>query len=240
VLCVLALLACGAEREPERAGSEQASGQAAAPGQAAPAPVGSDEGAVVPVAAAAAGSAAPPAAEAEPRATDPGGAPQAEPPTGVSFDWPETDPGTAVQCMPGHYLGAFSCELRIIAEGGPAAFPLMGTIDLELRETADGELLRIANGTFVSAAAVAIPAWGDVVGELDCSTGRFEGELQNGKFSVALGIPVPFTEGTFMGPLSADYDAQTAELRGDWNMIGELDGFPGSCTGGTWSVQLVP
>lgn len=164
------------------------------------------------------------------------------PPTGVVFEWPETDPAAASgACKPGHYVGEFSCRLYIIATEGNGAFDLSGTVDMQLEQTADGELLRIANGHFESTAAAAIPASGDIVGELRCSTSRFEARLENGRFSVALGLPVPFTEGTFWGPLTADYDKpRSAMINGDWDMQGELDGFPGSCMDGTWSAEWVP
>jgi hypothetical protein len=45
---------------------------------------------------------------------------------------------------------------------GMPAFELTGTIDMQLEQTMHREILRIADGTFVSAAAVAIPAWGDI------------------------------------------------------------------------------
>jgi hypothetical protein len=81
----------------------------------------------------------------------------------------------------------------------------------------------------------------DIVGELNCSTSEFQGRLENGKFSVALGLPIPFTEGTFAGPLQSPYDMANAALSGGrWNMTGELDGFPGSCMDGTWSAHWVP
>jgi hypothetical protein len=170
----------------------------------------------------------------------PASALEQEPPTGVVFDWPETDPDDVVECEPGHYVGMFSCPLYIVTQDGMPAFELTGTVDMQLEQTMDGELLRIADGTFVSAAAVAIPAWGDIVGELDCSRGRFEGRIENGRFSVALGIPIPFTEGVFEGELSADYDARQAAMHdGVWDMVGNLDGFPGSCAG-SWSATRVP
>ena len=163
-----------------------------------------------------------------------------EPPTGVLFDWPETDPAEQRDCRPGHYRGMFSCELRIVANDGPEAFELSGTVEMRLEQSQAGELLRIAAGQFFSAAAVAIPAWGDVVGELDCATGRFDGRIENGVFSVALGLPIPFTMGVFSGALAADYDHDGAALvDGDWNMTGNLDGFPGSCTNGTWSARRI-
>jgi hypothetical protein len=162
-------------------------------------------------------------------------------PTGVMFTWPETNPDGGGLCKPGHYVGKFSCRLYIIETSGPGAFDLSGTVDMHLEQTMDGELLRIADGQFSSTAAGAIPAQADIVGELNCSQSKFEGSLQNGTFSVALGLPVPFTQGTFSGPLNADYDKSAAQMvNGVWNMMGQLDLFPGSCMNGTWSAQWVP
>jgi hypothetical protein len=167
--------------------------------------------------------------------------PAEQPPerTGVVFEWPETDPAAGGACKPGHYVGEFSCRLHIIATDGPGAFDLSGVIDMQLEQSADGELLRIRDGKFLSTAAAAIPVSADIVGELQCSRARFEGRLENGIFSVALGLPIPFTEGTFSGPLESDYDRDTAAMTGLWNMVGELDGFPGSCMDGTWSVHWI-
>jgi hypothetical protein len=161
--------------------------------------------------------------------------------TGVTFDWPETEPSSGgAGCKPGRYVGEYACRLYIIDTSGEGAFDVSGTIDMQLEQTPDGELLRIADGHFASATLAAIPMTADIVGELDCSSARFEGRLENGLFSVALGLPIPFTVGTFSGPLSSDYDRDAAALDGAWDMMGELDGFPGTCMGGSWSARWVP
>lgn len=167
--------------------------------------------------------------------------PQPPQKTGVVFEWPETDPSVPSNCKAGHYIGEYACRLYLITTEGEGAFDISGSIDMQLEQTADGELLRIADGHFASATLVAIPVFADIVGELHCSSSRFEGRLENGTFSVALGLPVPFTEGTFSGDLNADYNQQTATLEnGSWNMQGELDLFPGSCMDGSWSAHWVP
>lgn len=163
-------------------------------------------------------------------------------PTGVTFDWPETDPTAkdAGNCKPGHYVGEFSCRLYIITTEGDGAFDLSGTVELTLEQTANGELLRIRDGHYASTSAAVIPATADIQGELNCATSRFMGRLENGLFSVALGLDVPFTQGTFSGPLQADYDKTSAAMiQGTWSMTGELDGFPGSCPDGMWSASWV-
>jgi hypothetical protein len=163
--------------------------------------------------------------------------------TGVIFDWPETDPNTTSSqgCKPGHYVGEFSCRLHIITMGGDGAFDLSGSVELTLEETTSGEILRIRDGHYASTSAAVIPATADIVGELNCSSSRFMVRLENGLFSVALGIDVPFTQGTFSGPLQADYDKNALAMTdGTWMMTGELDGFPGSCPDGMWSASLVP
>jgi hypothetical protein len=162
-------------------------------------------------------------------------------PTGVVFEWPETVPGAAGSCKPGHYVGEFMCRLHIVDTTGEGAFDMAGTIDMQLEQTANGEILRIRDGRFESISAGAIPAWADIVGELECGTARFDARLENGRFSVALGLPIPFTEGTFSGPMVANYDKAAFEMtNGEWNMIGELDGFPGSCMDGWWFAKWVP
>lgn len=177
----------------------------------------------------------------QPSAAPARAAPQfSEPPpehTGVTFDWTETDPTRLSVCKAGHYVGAYMCRLFILRTEGEGAFDVSGTVDLQLEPTTDGEFLRVRNGKFSSATLAAIPVEAEVAGELDCSASKFEGRLENGTFSVALGLPVPFTQGTFSGPLIADYDGSTAALSGTWNMTGELDGFPGSCMNGSWSAK---
>jgi hypothetical protein len=160
--------------------------------------------------------------------------------TGVTFDWPETAPGTAPPCKAGHYVGDYSCRLYIINTMGNGAFDVSGTIDMQLEQSAGGELLRVANGKFSGNSLAVIPLAADIVGELDCSAAKFTGRLDNGTFSVALGLGVPFTQGTFSGPLNSDYEPATAKLvNGLWNMMGELDGFPGTCMNGSWSAHYV-
>jgi hypothetical protein len=160
--------------------------------------------------------------------------------TNVSFDWPETDPASGMMCKPGHYVGEYACRLYIVQTSGPGAFDVSGSVDMQLEQTSDGELLRIANGHFSSDTLAAIPVAADIVGELHCATSKFDGMLENGTFSVALDLPVPFTQGTFSGPLSADYDKSAAQmLNGQWNMTGELDLVPGSCMNGSWSAHWV-
>jgi hypothetical protein len=240
--CALALCACGADGSAKSAaridgmttgGHAAPASQPAAAGQ--PAATGQPEASGGrPATASSASGGAHAGSGAAGAAAD-------EAPTGVVFDWPETDPTRGVRCQPGHYVGEFSCDLRIIAEEGMPAFTLGGSVDMQLEETENGEILRIANGKFVGTAAVAIPSWADIVGELDCTSGRFDGRLENGGFSVALGSGIPFTDGTFMGDLGADYDRENAAMiNGAWNMVGELDGFPGSCRDGTWNAALVP
>ena len=162
-------------------------------------------------------------------------------PTGVVFDWPETVPGAPGACKPGHYVGEYSCRLYIVQMSGPGAFDLNGVIDMQLEQSTDGERLLVKDGRYESTTAAVIPASADIIGELNCSTGRFEAQLQNGSFSVALGLGVPFTDGTFSGPMSSDYDkSMSAMTNGVWDMDGELDGFPGYCMNGTWSAHWVP
>jgi hypothetical protein len=163
----------------------------------------------------------------------------AEPPTGVIFDWPETDPNATRNCKAGRYVGEYSCRLFIVVAQGDGAFDVSGTIDMRLEQTLDGELLRISDGRFMSATLAAIPVAADIVGELDCSASRFQGRLENGTFSVALGLPIPFTEGTFAGPLGASYEPSTGTLSGTWDMMGQLAGFPGTCMNGSWSARWI-
>ena len=153
------------------------------------------------------------------------------------LDWKETDPNTKTPCKPGHYVGEYMCRLFIIRMDGDGAFDVSGTVDMQLEQSTQGELLRVQNGKFTSATLAAIPVAAEIVGELNCSASKFEGRLENGTFSVALGLDIPFTQGTFSGPLTGDYEAGPSALSGTWNMVGELDGFPGSCMNRSWSAK---
>lgn len=169
-----------------------------------------------------------------------GPVPFSEPPperTGVTFDWKETDPNDRALCKPGHYVGEYMCRLFIITTDGEGAFNVSGTVDMQLEQSTEGELLHVKNGRFTSATLAAIPVTADILGELNCSASQFEGRLENGRFSVALGLGIPFTDGTFSGPLVGAYEPSTLALRGTWDMKGELAGFPGSCMNGSWSVM---
>jgi hypothetical protein len=161
-------------------------------------------------------------------------------PTGVAFEWKETDPASMRRpCKSGRYIGQYMCRLFIASMQGYGAFDVAGTVDLELHQSTEGELFRVQNGRFTSATLGAIPVAADIVGALDCSSLKFEGRLENGTFSVALGLDLPFTQGTFAGPLNASYDDRTLTLMGTWDMVGELDGIPGSCMNGSWSATWV-
>lgn len=245
------LLACGAlacsagarERTRSNDVAATAAGTHAAPGTAG-ASAGTDAAGTAAAGAAGTGTAGTGAAGTG--AAGIGAAPDDVPPapTGVVFDWPETVPSDSSApgaCKPGRYVGEYACRLYIVASEGDGAFDIFGTIDMQLEQTARGELLRIADGQLLGAAAAAIPMSADIVGELDCARSRFEARLENGWFSVALGLPIPFTDGTFSGPMTASYDKGTFAMNdGAWNMTGQLAGFPGSCMNGTWSAQWVP
>src|ERR1019366_4823647 len=83
-------------------------------------------------------------------------------------------------------------------------------------------------GLFIAAAA-------DLSGTLDCSLGKFDGQLLNGEYGFNLGgMPAPDPNNKFQGPLNSDYNGTTATfVNGQWsmNIAGE-----GPCIG-TWTAS---
>lgn len=145
----------------------------------------------------------------------------------VTFDWPEsTGP-----CRDGHYVGAFEC--MYIYQGG-APIPVNGSVDFFLQKTMNGEFLDIGNGLLQSVTNGVFLMTADIQGKVDCGLKHFDGALVNGKYSGFVII-----NGTFDGPISADYDAQAAAfVNGYWELHETSSSF-GTCTG-TWFANWVP
>jgi hypothetical protein len=149
------------------------------------------------------------------------------------FAWPESnaDGGTNDRCKPGHYVGTYSCN---VLWGGDAGFryALTGPVDLTLDKGQSGEFLTVSGGTLKSMAA-GLTLDATVVGQLDCQTGQFSGNLTNGEVSIP---PFP-PGGTFSGPLAASFDSTNPTLDGTWTLIGGTT-FAGASCHGPWNAVL--
>jgi hypothetical protein len=150
----------------------------------------------------------------------------------VTFDWPETVPGTG-QCKAGHYQGDFIGIYAPAVAVFPAPIPVVGNVDLTLAESADGEFFDISGGKVSGLANGFVPYSADVVGKLDCKARKLVGaSLKNGKYIVGI------FEYLFEGPLQADYDTLTyAFVNGTWDVKEPNPVYGGS---GTWNARSVP
>jgi hypothetical protein len=161
--------------------------------------------------------------------------------SGVSFDWPESDGGKAQNCKAGHYVGTFSCTYQFaMTDGG--GIPITGPVELTLSQSQDGEFLEVSGGTLDGHALIAIHFTADIHGKLDCSTGVFQGTLENGSYAVD---PFP-SGGTFNGPLTASTTmtppCSGTCLNGTWALheTGAAGtNHIGTCAG-TWTAALQP
>jgi hypothetical protein len=108
---------------------------------------------------------------------------------------------------------------------------ITGTITFHLSQmTGNGEsFMSTASGTFNGTAATFFSIMANVGGTLDCGTGKFTGSLTNGTYTGFL-----LLNGTFMGPLTSDYNGTTFSfVNGTWLLT--VPG-QGSCPG-TWSAN---
>jgi hypothetical protein len=163
----------------------------------------------------------------------------------IVFDWPRTEPSSG-SCEPGNYDGTF---VGLYASGltfvnAPIPVFALGTgltpgLNFTLEQTADGETLRIANGKMTGTADGLFPFNGTITGTLNCTTNRFDAEL-DGYYSLGLDGIGKFH---FKGPLLATYDPATHTMsNGTWKVV-EYDPkpvLPGAGGEGTWSAGWKP
>jgi hypothetical protein len=154
------------------------------------------------------------------------------------FTWPESTPdGGATLCKPGHYVGTYQCDVHpppafaAFFPDGSTGYIVNGPVDLMLSQGQDGEFLTVSGGTLQSTAQSLFVLQATVVGQLDCRTGLFSGQLTDGQVSIP---PFP-PGGTFTGPLSASFAAGNSELSGTWNLIGGAT-FGGTSCSGPWNA----
>ena len=161
-----------------------------------------------------------------------GGAAQGNGAGAVTFEWPETAPGTGT-CRAGHYQGDFVGLFASSMTVFPAPIPVAGNVDLTLAESANGEFFEITGGKVSGVADLLFPYQADIVGRLNCTTRKLEGTaLKHGNYLVGVFV-LPFE-----GPLTADYDTLTMSfVNGTWDVKEPnptYDGF------GTWTAKGVP
>lgn len=165
-----------------------------------------------------------------------GGEPLANKNANVMWTWTETAPSGG--CKPGHYEGNFDgwYSSSLMVAGFLPVFALDATmpgLEFNLDQGAGGgEILTVSGGKMRGTANGLFPFEFDIVGELDCSTLKFNANLINGFYN-AFGIIVPME-----GPITADYDPVTASMvMGIWTVTEPTMPYGGS---GNWSAQFTP
>jgi hypothetical protein len=150
----------------------------------------------------------------------------------VTFDWPETAPGTG-KCQAGNYKGDFVGIYSPVIAVFPAPIPVTGNVELTLSESPDGEFFEISGGKVSGLANGLFPYSADVVGTLDCKGRKLiNAALKNGKYTVGV------TDYPFEGPITADYDTLTyAFVNGTWDVKEPNPIYGGK---GTWNGRNVP
>jgi hypothetical protein len=150
----------------------------------------------------------------------------------VAFEWPQAQGSTTGTCKAGHYHGSF---IGIYSPGiavFPAPIPVAGDIDLTLTKASSGEYFDITGGKVSGVADGLFPFSADVIGTLNCTTGKLEGaSLKNGVYLVG---PLP---ASFEGPLVADYNKLTQAFANCTWEVGEPT-WPRQLYGGsgTWEA----
>src|ERR1019366_7971733 len=142
-----------------------------------------------------------------------------------------TSLGTGV-CETGFYSGTFSCFFFYGIDAGIGEAPdsggigpITGTMSFKLTQdvSSHGELetTDTASGTFDAATGLFIAADADLSGTLDCTQGKFTGQLVNGEYGFNIGgMPIPDPNNRFQGPLVADYNGSTSTfVNGQWSMM---------------------
>lgn len=190
-----------------------------------------------------------------------GGVPQGNLDVSVTFDWPESYGVGSGACEAGRYEGTFAGTYTGAYFGPPAGIvggtswvpavtvPIVGLnpfggpgLVFDLMEEGNGEIFRITGGTFEGTSNGFVPFHARLEGSLDCSTGKFMGDILDGEYDYAAQIY------RYEGWLTADYNAQTKSLiNGLWE-VWEPDTIPNGIGpmmsenfgSGTWQAQWVP
>ena len=142
--------------------------------------------------------------------------------SGVTFSWPEADPGQG-ECLPGRYEGTFQCEMTFA--GFLPSGPITGPVTFTLDSAQNGELLSVSDGRLEGTSGFTTFSC-DLAGELSCASNIFHADAVNGTYP----------GGTFEGQLDGELNRLTQTLSGVWNL-----GVPGQepCLG-AWTVTRAP
>ncbi len=167
----------------------------------------------------------------------------------VRFDWYRA-PVSGGSCEAGHYVGKFTGNyytaisllgaLPVSSTDSAATLggPILPGLEFTLNKKPGSEILAISGGKIRGTANGLYPFEIDLLGNLDCSTGKFTGTM-DGWYSVA-GIKTPF-----LGTVTADYNKITHQfINGKWTLHEPQPdgGFPpiGMPPGGSgdWNANL--
>lgn len=145
-------------------------------------------------------------------------------------------------CKDGTYTGMYTCTFNF-NDGGPAGaagdaggLVITGNLSFQLlHDMSSGEsFIDTASGMFGGTCCLgAFSIASTLGGTLNCNSGTFSGTLTNGTY-MGTGIwALFFMNGTFNGPLTADYNGSTfAFENGTWDL--KVPGI-GDCPG-TWTA----
>lgn len=134
----------------------------------------------------------------------------------------QADAGTHADCRPGHYEGNFeggyASSLTFVGSpipvSGVSFDDTMPALEFDLNaDPGGGDTLQVSGGKMRGSANGLFPFVFDIVGEVNCATLKFTGELTNGSYTVgATTIPMS-------GPMTADYDPTTGSMvNGHWTV----------------------
>jgi hypothetical protein len=168
-------------------------------------------------------------------------------------------PMVANKCKAGYYTGNFKGKYRpgafgfgifgsgfeVDIEGGKSFFddtlpPLAFSLSQELSGSGEFQTFKVGGGCMQGLATAVVvtqsPFVAKLDGELNCSTGVFEGTL-TGYYTL---IGIPGADFSFKGPLTAEFNFEAATLdNGEW-MVEEppaANGDPAGGGEGTWDAM---
>jgi hypothetical protein len=154
----------------------------------------------------------------------------------VTFEWTATLPGEG-DCLPGRYMGTFSCEYYFMATDPAPLAVVTGPVAITLEESQDGEFLEITDGKLEGVAQLIFGFRAELQGRLECATKRLDATAVNGQYG--FGDPAVLPLGTFQGALGGLLDPVAGMLDGDWDLSVAAGGAGGFCKG-PWQANWAP
>jgi len=129
------------------------------------------------------------------------------------FDWFRTM-AVGGECKAGHYKGEFSGRYSPSITFTIGVFDITGTVEFDLYESGNGEYLEIKDGVMEGWAVDFVPFMGEIIGKLDCATGKVDAYLVNCVYVFAVVLPAAFE-----GPAFGVYDKLNhAFVNGVWSV----------------------